>query len=153
MTERQEKLAEQYRFLNVVCLGFVLSVSFLVVVAWFVTDGPAAMGALMPGQSTLLGFGGTALGLVLLLVAPVVQRRLLERSDPPGADGDPTPVLENYRIAILLAFVLREGAALVGLMTTLVTGEALWCYLLSGAAIVAMFWGWPRQDDLVHTPI
>lgn len=153
MTEQQEKIAEQYRFLNVVGIGFVLSVAFFVVMAWFVTEGPAAMQPLMVGESNLLGFAGTALGVALLLVSPVVQRRLLESSDPPGADGDVTPVLENYRIATLLAFVLREGAAVVGLMTTLVTGQALWCYLLSGAAIVAMFWGWPRQSDLAHTPI
>ena len=152
LTDQQRKVEDQLRFLTVICTAFVISVGLFVVLAWFVTEGPGAMDALAGGNDTMYVLVGGVVAIGLLLGAPVVQRRLIERSDPPGADGDLTPVLENYRVAVCLAFLLREGAALAGLMVTLLTGNPAWAYLFSAVAVVAMFWGWPRRDDLAYAP-
>ena len=65
------------------------------------------------------------------------------------ADERADTALESFRLATLLAFLLREGAAIVGLMLTLLTNEPMWSYVLSALAIVAMIWGWPRQEQVV----
>jgi len=56
--------------------------------------------------------------------------------------------LETYRLATMLGFILREGCAIVGLMTTLLTNQPGWCYALSAAALIAMFMAWPRREEL-----
>lgn len=151
-TEQRRKVDDQIRFLTIISTAFVFSVGVFVILAWFVTEGPGAMDSLAGGSDTAFVVVGSLVAIGLLLAAPVVQRRLIERSDPPGPDGELTPVLENYRMAVCLAFLLREGAALAGLMITLLTGNPVWTYLFAAAAVVAMFWGWPRREDLSYAP-
>jgi hypothetical protein len=38
-------------------------------------------------------------------------------------------------------------------MLALLTGDATWAYVLAAAAVVAMFWGWPRRDGLTAVPV
>jgi len=153
LSGQQQKVEEQLRFLAAICIAFVISIALFVFLAWFVTEGSGSVEPLAGATSTVFVAVGVIVGVGLLLAAPVVQRRLLERSDPPAPDGDITPVLENYRVAVYLAFLLREGAALSGLMLALLTGDATWAYVLAAAAVVAMFWGWPRRDDLAAVPV
>jgi len=147
---RQSRVDEAVRFLNVVCIGMVMSVGFLAVVAWFVASGPGAGGQVGPPLPRALVYVGLAVGVGLLLVAPVAHRKMLDRSGRSlRADERADTALESFRLATLLAFLLREGAAIVGLMLTLLTNEPMWCYVLAALAIVAMIWGWPRQEQVV----
>jgi hypothetical protein len=75
---------------------------------------------------------------------------MLERAVSLRAEERVDTALESYRLATMLAFILREGAAIVGLMLTLLTNQPMWCYVLAALAVVAMIWGWPRRDDLVN---
>ncbi len=145
---RQSRVDEAVRFLNVVCIGMVISVGFLAVVAWFVASGPGAAGQVGPPLPRALVFIGLGVGVGLLFVAPLAHRKMLERSGSLRADERTDTALESYRLATLLAFILREGAAIVGLMLTLLTNEPMWCYVLAALAIVAMIWGWPRQEQV-----
>jgi hypothetical protein len=146
---RQSRVDEAVRFLNVVCVALVLSVGALVVVAWFVASGPGAMGQVGPPLPAALAYAGFAVGLGLLFAAPVIHRRMLARAASGARAEERTDTaLESYRLATLLAFILREGAAIVGLMLTLLTNEPMWSYVLSALAIVAMIWGWPRQEQV-----
>ena len=146
---RQGRVDEAVRFLNVVCIAMVLSVGALVVVSWFVASGPGAMGQVGPPLPAALAYVGFAVGLGLLVAAPVVHRKMLARAATTGRAEERTDTtLESFRLATLLAFILREGAAIVGLMLTLLTSEPMWCYVLSALAIVAMIWGWPRQEQV-----
>lgn len=153
LTGQQEKVDEQLRFLTAICIAFVGSVALFVFLAWFVTDGPGQIEPLAGTTGMTIVGAGVVIGIGLLLAAPIVQRRLMERSDPPSPDGDIMPVLENYRVSVYLAFMLREGGALAGLMVALLTGDSTWAYVLSAAAVVAMFWGWPRKEDLAAVPV
>ena len=146
---RQGRVDEAMRFLNVVCIGMVLSVGALVVVSWFVASGPGAQGPVGPPLPRALAFIGFAVGVGLLLAAPIVHRKMLARSARSlRADEHTDTALESFRLATLLAFILREGAAIVGLMLTLLTNEPMWCYLLAALAIIAMIWGWPRLEQV-----
>ena len=148
---RQNRVDEALRFLYVVCIGMILSVGVLVVVAWFVASGPGALGQVGPPVPQALAYVGVAVGLALLVAAPIVYRKMLARAATTlRADERADTVLESFRLATLLSFILREGAAIVGLMLTLLTNEPMWCYVLAALAIVAMIWGWPRQEQVTE---
>ncbi|HVS01582.1 MAG TPA: hypothetical protein VMT16_02345 [Thermoanaerobaculia bacterium] len=149
VVERQEvSVEEQLGFLYVVCAAMILGVGAFAVMAWVLVDRPGAT-PLVPADAPvwLTGFG-LLVAVALLLAAPLLHRRLLDRSVAPEDRGRLAPALENYRLATLLAFVLREGAAMIGLMLALATGQALWAYALAAATVVAMFWGWPRREEV-----
>jgi len=146
---RQGRVDEALRFLYVVCIGMILSVGVFAIVTWFVSNGPGALGQVGPPVPQALAYVGFAVGLALLVAAPLVHRKMLARATTTvRADERTDTVLENFRLATLLAFILREGAAIVGLMLTLLTNEPMWCYVLSALAIIAMITGWPRPDQV-----
>ena len=143
----RDRVADALRFLNVVCLGMVFSVFVYAVVAWFLSSQDGAIaGPQLPRE---IAWVGAVVAIALLVAAPVVQRRARE-----GTVQGPDPAerriaaLEGYRLGTLLAFLLRDGAAIVGLMLTIMTGEPIWTYALGAVTVVAMFWGWPRREDL-----
>ena len=143
----RDRVAEALRFLNVVCMGMVLSVLVYAAVAWFLTsEGGGISGPRLPGA---MAWMGVLVAVGLLVAAPIVQRRA-HQGTASGSRPEERQVaaLEGYRLGTLLAFLLRDGAAIVGLMLTIVTGDAMWTYALGAAAVVAMFWGWPRREEL-----
>lgn len=146
---RQGRVDEALRFLYVVCIGMILSVGVFAIVAWFVASGPGELGQVGPPVPHALAYVGFAVGLALLVAAPLVHRKMLARATSTvRADERTDTVLESFRLATLLAFILREGAAIVGLMLTLLTNEPMWCYVLAALAIIAMITGWPRPDQV-----
>jgi len=82
-----------------------------------------------------------------LLAAPFVERRMLGPSAP-SAPRPPSPGIERYQRAKTIGFALRELVALLGFVLAILTGEPLWCYGLSAAALVGMALAWPRAADL-----
>ncbi len=99
-------------------------------------------------MATTIAWVGVAVALAMLVAAPLVHRRMLETAvHSPQREREVT-ALETFRLATLLAFILREGAAIIGLMVALVTGEPAWCYGLAAASLAAMFIGWPRREQL-----
>lgn len=145
--EPRERIEEELKLVNVLCLALVASVGIYAGMAWYLVDGPGAFRAIA-AEASLLVWGGVAVAALLLLVAPVVYRKLLEQAERPSVTGDISAPLAHYRMAVLLSHVLREGAALIGLMIALLSGETLWCYALCGVTVIAMFAGWPRRRDL-----
>lgn len=142
----RDRVDEQLRFLNVVCMGLIASVAAYAVIAWFLGDDSVMAGPALPEG---LGWIGVAVAAALLVAAPIVQRKNIEgtiRRQRPEEGA--VAALEGYRLGTLLAFLLRDGAAIVGLMLTILTGEPMWCYALGAATVVAMIWGWPRREDL-----
>jgi len=143
------RVEEALRFVNVVCAAMVTSVVVLAAVAWFVASGPGAFGIVGPPLPPALVYAGAAVGVALLVAAPIVHRKMLERAAVSLRSSERTDTtLESFRLATMLAFLLREGAAIVGLMLTLLTNEPGWCYALGALALVAMIWGWPRREQL-----
>jgi hypothetical protein len=146
---RQSRIDEALSFLNVVCGALVVGVAAFAMVAWFVSSGPAAQTPIGPPVPRAVAFFGLFVGIALLLAAPVIHKKTLERVVAhQRPDERVTTVLESFRLATLISFILREGAAIVGLMLTLLTNEPMWCYVLCAAAVVGMIWGWPRAEQL-----
>ena len=144
----RDRVSEALRFLNVVCVGMIFSVVLYAFVAWFVTSGSGAI--VGPQVPSGLAWMGALVAVALLVAAPIVQRRAREGTAVQSADPAErqASALEAYRLGTLLAFLLRDGAAIVGLMLTIVTGEPAWTWALGAVAVVAMISGWPRREDL-----
>lgn len=113
-------------------------------IAWFLTSEAVAAGFEPAG---LAGSARAALivgGLVMLLVAPLVEKRIRES----GRGAAPAQALSVFRTATVVGFALREAAALFGLLIAVLTGEPFWCFALSAAALVAMIAAWPTRGKL-----
>lgn len=145
--DRQHHIDEETRFLNVVALGMVISVMAFIGLAWFLLDRPDTL-PLAAELPTPIAWAGGLLAGGLLLAAPLIHRRLLQRVEGPGPGGELAPLVEGHRFATLLVFMLRETAAIIGLMIALISGQAAWAYGLGGLTLVAMFVGWPRREEL-----
>lgn len=105
------------------------------------------MGGIMGGDGA---FGNivpplTALVVVLLLaLAPVVRRRMLES----GRAADTDEVVQRWGNATIVGHALREGAGLLGVTIGLVTGSVAWILGLGVVSLTAMLLGWPRGDEV-----
>lgn len=130
--------------LQVVAGALAASVVIYAGVAWFLTTeafgadlGPQGLPAFWPRFLAVCGIG-------LILVAPLVERRIRAA----GRGEEMGEGLSEYRTAVLVGFALREAASVLGLVIAVLTGDALWCYGLSAAALVAMAAGWPSRARL-----
>jgi len=138
-------LVDAARVTIVVCLAILTSIPFYVAVAWMVAGQRAdADGVALPA---VLAWALAAVGLALLAAAQAVWATLKR-----GAAARPTPAerLASYRTAAIVSFAMRESAAIIGLVISLLTGDLRWCLALSGAAALAMLLGFPRSADMVR---
>jgi F0F1-type ATP synthase membrane subunit c/vacuolar-type H+-ATPase subunit K len=138
--------------LQVIAAALASAVGIYAFVAWLVVDllGREALAGGLPAP---LPGVLVAVAAVLLLAAPVVERRLAApvrrgaaaraAAERPAAD----PV-ERYRLAKVVGFALREAAAVVGLVVGLTTGDARWTWGISAGTLVLMGLAWPRAADL-----
>jgi hypothetical protein len=113
-------------------------------IAWFLTSEAMAAGFEPAGLPGSVGLALAVAGVALLIVAPVVQRKVRE-----SARGTtPAGAVNAFRVSTVVGFALREAAAVLGLVLAILTGNPLWCYGLSAAALAAMMLGWPTRDKL-----
>jgi hypothetical protein len=147
IAEQQRRVEEEIRFLSVVGVAMVASIAGLAVIAWVLVDRPGVVpiGGRLPAP---LAWLGGLFAVALLVAAPLIHHRLLQRLEAPRAAGDLTAVIEGHRFATVLSFLLREAAAMIGLMVAFISGQSAWAYGLGAAAVVAMFAGWPRREEL-----
>lgn len=129
----------------VICIAILASIPCYVAVAWMVAGqrADASGGGLPPILFWTLG----AVGIALLAAAQAVWAAMKQ-----GAATRPTPVerLASYRTAAIVSFAMRESAAIVGLVISLLTGDLRWCLALSAAAVLAMLLGFPRRAEMVR---
>jgi len=129
----------------VICFAILASIPFYVAVAWMVAGQyPGASGGGLPA---VLFWVLAAVGIALLAAAQAVWAAMKR-----GAAARPTPAerLASYRTAAIVSFAMRESAAIIGLVISLLTGDLRWCLALSAAAVLAMLLGFPRSADMVR---
>lgn len=138
------RMAREAATLTILAGAFAASVLIYPGVAWFLTSEAMGVGFEPPG----LPAPGPALlagvGIVLLLVAPLIESRLRTGTAGEGWEGS----AQGFRTATLVGFALRETTAVLGLVIAVTTGGPLWCYVLSLAALVAMASAWPSRARL-----
>ena len=136
---------EAARVTIVICFAILASLPIYVAVAWMVVGQRA--GAAGAGLTPVLVWALAAAGIALLAAAQGAWAAMKR-----AAVARPTPSerLAAYRTATIVSFALREAAAIVGLVITMLTGDLRWCLALAAAAVLAMLLGWPRRADMVR---
>lgn len=75
-----------------------------------------------------------------LLAAPFVRSAMIRRTEARG--------LTPWFVSVVVGHALREGAAVMGLVLTLMTGRMWPVMACAGVAVGAILLAWPRRDDL-----
>jgi hypothetical protein len=99
--------------------------------------------------NTGLSLGLTCTAVLVILVTSRLHTAMLDRAGRGPALGLPATVvaavLESYARATTMSFVLLDGAAALGLVVAVVTGNVRYSLVICGAAGMAMLVRWPRQ--------
>jgi hypothetical protein len=131
---------EGSRQLRIVCGALALSVVLMNVVITFLWLSRSLPPKLLP-ESEILGMFASAL--ILLVAAPSVKRAILKRTEA-EFEGDRGRWIAAWINATFIAFGLREGAALLGVVLALLNGNPWWSWSTGAAALLAMFVDRPR---------
>lgn len=88
--------------------------------------------------------------LVFAAAGNLVAAQIVFRRGVAAAEKHPTPEqrLGGYRIAVIIAFALREGVAIYGLVISFLSGDARWAVGFGAVALVSMFLGWPKREAM-----
>lgn len=143
MTALPSPSPREWTTLHVICAAFVVATLIYGGVAWFVvTSSTVELPSLAkPGGFALVA---TTAAILLLLAAPLAQR-LLAQDREARHSSMPTVPFETFRQAVIVAFALREGTAILGLVITLLLRDIRWVLGLGAAAVLAMVLGWPTE--------
>ena len=88
--------------------------------------------------------------LAVLSAGHLMLAQLLFTSRVRAAEKLPTPEerLASYRVAVIIAFALREAVALYGLVLSFLSGDPSWSSGFGAVALVSMIFGWPRRSTM-----
>lgn len=91
-----------------------------------------------------------AMAFLVLSVGSLLAARVIFRSRLRAARDGATPIerLQRYRMAVILAFALRETVAIYGLVLSFATGDPRWVFGFGLAALATMAMGFPRRAQM-----
>jgi hypothetical protein len=137
-------MLDRIRSLQIVCGAIALGL-FLVNAALGLLLAHGLTPVPIPQTVVLVLF---AAAVALLVAAPALKGAVYKRADAEGIHGDLGKVFAAYRKATLMAFALREAAGLIGFVLSMMTANPWWSWGLAGAALIAMFFDWPKREHL-----
>lgn len=142
MTPLPSPSPKEWTTLHIICGALAAATAAYAGMGWFlVTNGSFELPRLAkPGGLALI----LSVAAVLLLLAAPLAQRLLAQDRDSRRRSMPVVPFETYRQAIIVAFALREGAAIIGLVITLLTRDVRWALALGAVAVLAMLLGWPK---------
>lgn len=131
--------------LRVICAALAFSSALMGFLSWLVVDQLGIRETVpdLPGLPLSLTVAAT----VLILLASRIRSGLLGRIPRP-AQPDPDAVLAAYQRATIVSFALFEGAAILGLLLALITGQVRYGLIFALAAVLSMLVRWPRQGEV-----
>jgi hypothetical protein len=147
------RIAKSLRPLRILSLALAVAAALCVVLSWVLLEGLAFHPP--PGVPSAVPISMTAFAMILLLLSSRMRTSILRRaipavpiSTPHGLPMDLDRLLEAYRRATLVSFVMLEASALAGLAVALLTGTAFYGIVLGVASLVSMATRWPRDADV-----
>lgn len=143
MTPLPSPSPKEWTTLHLICAAFATATVVYGAVGWLLVTSNRFELPHLAGTGGLARLAAVA-AVLLLLGAPLIQRLLAQDRDARRGSMPDVP-FETYRQAIIVAFALREGAAIVGLAITLLSRDVRWVLALGAAAVLAMLLGWPRE--------
>jgi hypothetical protein len=141
MSSSSHDSIEQFlRTTTLICLAILAAVPIYWVVAYVASSQSSEK--FVSQVPSMLAWVLAAVAVAQIPVASAVAGAL-ERSA--GAKATVSERLTGWRTATIVAFALRESAAIIGLVITFLTGDLRWCLALGALAVLAMLAGWPRR--------
>lgn len=146
-----DAIARYLPLLNILAFAFCASVVVYIVVGWLLIDvlGFEALAALPPAMVTAIAASQLFVILAGYLISNAIRGPAPARQRSGGIDratsDDAEADMQRYARSVIVASALREVAAVVGLVLTLLSGELVWVALLGAATIVSMIVHWPRR--------
>jgi hypothetical protein len=142
---QDEAISTHLRQLQIICVAIMSGVVIFSGVVWYLL----ASGAVSPSLAGTVPYLGTLLnlmGLSLLVIAhyfPVLMKA-------PGRDASQEDFVAWHRVSTVIAYAIREGAAIMALVGVLLTGRTGMGSAVVGLAIVAMILAWPKTSQLEY---
>jgi F0F1-type ATP synthase membrane subunit c/vacuolar-type H+-ATPase subunit K len=132
------------RTTNIIAAAFAASIPIYMLIAWLVAPTVDTSES-DPNFIPLL-----ALLFAVVSVFQLAAAHLVFSARVRAAEEQDTPEdrLAGYRVAMIIAFALREAVALFGLMLSFLSGDARWCIGFGLVALVSMMLAWPRRSEI-----
>jgi hypothetical protein len=88
--------------------------------------------------------------LAALSAGHLVAARVLFATRLRAAEKLSTPEqrLGGYRVAVIIAFAVREAVALYGLVLSFLSGDPIWCIGFGAVALMSMLLSWPKRPEM-----
>ena len=141
--ERSDRIRRLERVVQLVASALMAGVATLGGVAYYLvrseiwTPIDEALGAVI----IYAGMGVMAVG---LLIAPMVGTRLRgSLSHLPEHE-----IVQRYAASIIVPQAVREGVGIVGVMTGMLSGSAIWILIFAAASVGSQAVSFPRSGDL-----
>jgi F0F1-type ATP synthase membrane subunit c/vacuolar-type H+-ATPase subunit K len=132
------------RTTRIIAAAIAASVPIYMLIAWLVAPTVDSSGG-DPNFIPLLAMLFAVVSVVQLAAAYLVFSARVRAA----AEQDTSEErLAGYRVAMIIAFALREAVAIYGLMLSLLSGDARWCIGFGLVALVSMVLGWPRRSEI-----
>jgi len=136
---------EQSIRLTIIIAGaLAASVPLYMFIAWMVT--PTIAGSDGPGEDVQT----LAVILAMMSLGTLFLAQILFAKGLSKAEIMPTPGqrLGGYRVAIIVAFAVRESVAIYGLILSFLSGDMRWCFGFGVVALASMLLGWPKRSAM-----
>jgi hypothetical protein len=138
-------IPDRFRQLHIVC-GAILAGALLMNVVLGVLLVEGALEPVVLPRPIVLGL--FAVGVTLLASSSAVKGAVFKRIGAAGFGGSIDKVFAAYQTSTLIAFAMREAAGSIGFVLSLLTANPWWSWGLGGAAVSAMIFDWPKQEQV-----
>jgi hypothetical protein len=141
------RIAKSLRPVRAISAVLAVTVALVSVLSWVLLEGLAIHR--LRGIPTAVPVSMTAFSMILLLLASRMRSNIVRKAIPstPGLPMSFERLLEGYRRATLISFLMLECAALTGFAVALLTGTAFYGMVLGAASLISMATRWPRVTD------
>jgi|GEM_PF-5121535 len=111
--------------------------------------GEQYLGPGLHGVSRTFAYLVMGAALLLLVVAPRAGRIPMDMARKKIHENfNPGALLSAWLLSIIVAFALRDLAATLGLVLSLITRNLFWCVLLGFLALISMGRNWPTRERM-----
>jgi F0F1-type ATP synthase membrane subunit c/vacuolar-type H+-ATPase subunit K len=136
-----EQIAQSMRITNIIAVALAASVPVYAGLAWVLAP------TLVESEGVAVDIKVIAVVLGVVSVGQLVLAQTLFASRLRVAEQMTTPELRlgGHRMAVIIAFALREGVAICGLALSFLSGDPRWALGFGAVSLASMLLGWPKR--------
>lgn len=137
-------IRQSIRLTGIIAAALAASIPIYMIIAWMVAPASETAGLgeaefrILSGVMAFLGVGN-------LVIARVLFARGVSRAE---THATAEQRLGSYRTAVIIAFAVREGVAIYGLVLSFLSGDPRWALGFGAVALASMLMGWPKRSEM-----